>query len=109
MTSTSVVLGIATLGTPGATADCDCAMDATGSIAMRKGIMNFIGSPLDSVWYRSASWKEYDRTLFGQKNYSSAKHFMKKFLASINICSRLWGDKVIRTAVSTPAILGNNS
>src|SRR6476646_5075836 len=68
MTSTSVVLGIATLGTPGATADCDCAMDATGSIAMRKGIMNFIGSPLDSVWYRSASWKEYGRTLFGQKN-----------------------------------------
>src|ERR1700722_13902623 len=32
----------ATLGTPGATADCDCATDATGSIAMRKGIMNFI-------------------------------------------------------------------
>jgi hypothetical protein len=55
MTSTSVVLGIATLGTPGATADGDCAMEATGSIAMRKGIMNFIGSPLDSVWYRSAS------------------------------------------------------
>src|SRR5580704_1054360 len=44
-----------------------------------------------------------------KKNYSSAKHFIKKFLASINICSRLWGDKVIRTAVSTPAILGNNS
>src|SRR5271165_1728785 len=49
MTSTSVVLGIATLGTPGATADCDCATDATGSIAMRKGIMNFIGSPLESL------------------------------------------------------------
>jgi hypothetical protein len=43
MTSTSVVLGIATLGTPEATPDCDCATDATGSIAMRKGIMNFIG------------------------------------------------------------------
>ena len=56
-----------TLGTPGATAGCDCAMDATGSMAMRKGIMNFIGSPLDSVWHRSVSWKEYNRTLFGQK------------------------------------------
>ena len=34
---------------------------------------------------------------------------MKNFLASINICSRLRGDKVIRAEVSTPAILGNNS
>src|SRR5262249_56893280 len=42
MTNTSVVLGIATLGTPGAPPDCDCATDATGSIAMRKGIINFI-------------------------------------------------------------------
>jgi hypothetical protein len=43
MTITSVVLDIATLGTPGATRDCDCAMDAAGSAAMRRGIMNFIG------------------------------------------------------------------
>ncbi len=34
---------------------------------------------------------------------------MKKFLASISICSRVLGDKVILAAVSTPAILGNNS
>jgi len=43
MTSTSVVLGIATLGTPEPTTDWDCAVDASGSIAIRKGIMNFIG------------------------------------------------------------------
>ena len=43
MTSTSVVFGIATLGTPEATPDGDCATDASGRIAMRKGIMNFIG------------------------------------------------------------------
>src|SRR5437899_1012286 len=109
MTSTSVVLGIAMLGTPEACPGCDCATDATGSVAMTQGIMNFIDSPLDSVWYRCASKKEYDGTLCRQKIYSSAKHFIKKFLASINICSRLSGDKVIRTAVSTPAILGNNS
>ena len=75
----------------------------------RKGIRNFIGLPLDSVCYCCASHKEYDHTLIGQKIYSSAKHFIKKFLASINICSRLCGDKVIRTVVSTPAILGNKS
>ena len=69
MTSTSVVLGIATLGTPEVDPDCDCATDATGSIAMRKGIMNFIGSPLDSVWYRSASLERVLTVLFhGQKN-----------------------------------------
>ena len=34
---------------------------------------------------------------------------MKKFLASNNICSRFSGDKVIRTLVNTPAILGNNN
>jgi hypothetical protein len=65
MTSTSVVLGIATLGTPGATADCDGATDATGSIAMRKGIMNFIG--LSSRFSLDAARKEYDRTLMAQK------------------------------------------
>jgi hypothetical protein len=42
-------VGIATLGTPEAAPGCDCATDAIGSIAMRKGIMNFIVS-LDSVW-----------------------------------------------------------
>ena len=108
MTSTSVVLGIATLGTPEAAPDCDRAMDPTGSIATRKGIVNFICQPLDSIWHHCL--KEYDRTLSkAKKIYSSAKHFIKKFLACINICSRLWGDKVIRTVVSTPAILGNNS
>src|SRR5215469_11095294 len=43
MTITPVVLGIATLGTPGATPGCPCAMDTTGSIAVKKGIINFIG------------------------------------------------------------------
>src|SRR6516165_1563038 len=47
MTSTAVVLGIAMLGTPEAVPDCDCATDAIGSIAKRKGVMNFIGSPLN--------------------------------------------------------------
>src|SRR6516162_6756824 len=47
MTSTSVVLGIATLGTPEAPPDWDCATDAAGitairSIAIRKGIVKFI-------------------------------------------------------------------
>src|SRR5580700_841412 len=49
MTSTSVVFGIATLGTPEATPDGDCATDASGRIAMRKGIMNFIGEPRFSL------------------------------------------------------------
>src|SRR6266478_8624437 len=49
MTSTAVVLGIARLGRPDAAPDCDCANDTSGSIAMRKGIVNFIGYPLDSV------------------------------------------------------------
>ena len=54
--------------------------------------------------------KEYSRTLYGQKKpYFSAKLFMKKFLASNNICSRFSGDKVIRTLVNTPAMLGNNN
>src|ERR1700722_2171891 len=45
ITSTSVVLGIATLGRPEACPGCDCATDAIGSIARNKVIMNFIGSP----------------------------------------------------------------
>src|SRR6266567_1420320 len=109
MTNTSVVLGIAMLGTPGAAADWDCATDTTGSIAMRKAIMNFIGSPLDSACYRSVLEKSTYVLLHDKKNYASAKDFIKKFLASINICSRFWGDRLIRAAISTPAILGNNS
>ncbi len=42
MTSTSIVLGIAALGTPEAPPDCDWAKDATGSAAISKGIINFI-------------------------------------------------------------------
>jgi hypothetical protein len=34
---------MAGLGTPEATPDCECASGAAGSIALRKGIMNFIG------------------------------------------------------------------
>jgi hypothetical protein len=88
MTSTAVVLGIAMLGTPEAPPDCDCATDAAGSTAISKGIINFIGSPLDSVWCCSTVI-DYDRTLLAQKTCSSANHFMKKFVASINLCSRL--------------------
>src|SRR5215472_9098636 len=43
MTSTAVVLGIATLGTPEPAPDCDCATEAAGIAAISKGIMNFIG------------------------------------------------------------------
>src|SRR5215469_15598685 len=42
MTSTAVVLGMAMLGTPEGVLDCGWAADATGSIAMSKGAMNFI-------------------------------------------------------------------
>ena len=34
---------------------------------------------------------------------------MKKFLASINLCSRFSRETHIRDDVSTPAILGNNN
>src|SRR5271169_4138513 len=53
MTSTAVVLGIAMLGTPEVPPDGDCATDAAGSTAISKGIIKFIGSPLDSVCYPS--------------------------------------------------------
>ena len=109
MTITAVVLGTATLGKFEVDCDCDCATDATaGSIAVRKGIMNFIVS----LSIQSVSFcfnKEYDRTLISQKIYASAKDFMKKFLASVNICSRLWGSGVKRAIANTPAILGNNN
>src|ERR1700733_11413132 len=106
--STAVVLGIATRGRPGAAAVGVCATDAAGSIAMRKRIMNFIGSPLDSVCV-SFPGKSTVVLLPDQKNYSSAKLFMKKSLASLNIWSRLWEDKVIRAEVSTPGMLGNHT
>jgi hypothetical protein len=50
MTNTPVVLGTAMLGKLGAAPDCGCATAATGNIAARKGIMNFIGYPFDSVF-----------------------------------------------------------
>jgi hypothetical protein len=53
MTNTPVVFGIATRGTPDAPPKCDCATDATGSAAMRKGIMNFIGN---LSFYRFFLW-----------------------------------------------------
>lgn len=59
MTSTSVVLGIAMLGTPAAVPDCDFASDAAGSTAMSKGIMNSLA--LSSRF--SFIPKEYDHTL----------------------------------------------
>jgi hypothetical protein len=42
------------------------------------------------------------------KNYP-AKQFMKKCLASINLCSRFSGSEVMRAIINTPAILENNS
>jgi len=51
ITSTAVVFGIATLGTPDPAPDCDCATDAAGSAAIRKGIMKFIISPLESICF----------------------------------------------------------
>ena len=67
MTSTSVVGGIATLGTPEPVPDCDCATPATGSMTMTNGIMNFIGSPLDSVLVRFQSDKSTTVLLWGKK------------------------------------------
>ena len=85
-------------------------MDAMGSIAIRRGIMNFTGYPFDSSgWSFCFSHKEYGRTLSVQKNYYSANDFIKKALASINICSRFRGEAAIRATVSTPAMLENNS
>jgi hypothetical protein len=34
---------------------------------------------------------------------------MKKFLASIKICSRLSGAETTRAIINTPAMLGNNN
>jgi hypothetical protein len=109
MTSTAVVLGIAMLGTPEALPDCDCATDAAGSTAISKGIINFIGSPLDPVWYRPTSNRVRTYSIDSKKIYSSAKLFMKKFLACSNLCSRILGSGVTRTIINTPAILGNNN
>src|SRR5215831_9190737 len=93
MTSTSVVLGIATLGTPEALPDWDCATDAAGitairNIASRKGITKFIR--LSSlIQFDSFHSQKSTLVLLKDKNfYSSAKDFMKKFLASRNRCSR---------------------
>jgi hypothetical protein len=66
MTSTAVVLGIATLGTPEAVPDCDCATVAAGIAAISKGIMNVIQILL-SIKFGSFL-KEYDRTLLDEKN-----------------------------------------
>src|SRR5262245_23328436 len=69
MTITSVVLGIATLGTPEAAPDCDCAKDAAGSIAIRKTrVIDLIGFSSRFSLVRSIAPKEYDHTLWGQKN-----------------------------------------
>jgi len=83
MTNTSVVLGIATLGTPEPPPDCDCATDTAGSKQRDHEFHLFILSIQFGKLFSFS--KEHARTLIGQKNYS-AKHFMKKSLASINIC-----------------------
>jgi len=66
MTSTSVVLGMATLGTSEAAPDCDCAKDASGSIAMRKGSWISLVSLSISLVLLSFP-KEYDSTLSDKK------------------------------------------
>jgi len=85
MTSTSVVLGIARLGTPEATPDCDCAMDAgrhCHHVFHRVTFSIQFGFVPLLIRVRSYS-------LGCKKNHSSAKLFMKNFLASINLCSRI--------------------
>src|SRR5260370_19487332 len=95
MTSTSVVLGIARLGTPEACPGCDCATDATGSIAMRKGIINLIGSPLDSVWYRSALCMhlQFESTFFSRRTGSAL--LQVQFRCHINFGGQVAAAKIV--------------
>ena len=118
MTMTSVVLGIAMLGTPEPPADwdcvpdCDCAKPVAGSAAaIRKGIISFIGLSFQfRLSYLAYSPAKSTTVLFmGKKIYPSTNSRMKKLFASVNICSRFSGDKVIRTLVNTPAILGKSN
>ena len=44
-----------------------------------------------------------------KRRHFSAKLFIKIFLCSASIRSRLWGDDFGLAAVSTPAVLGNSS
>src|SRR6185437_6209986 len=108
ITSTWVVLGIAAGGRPAEAPGMDCASNAIGSIATRKGTMNFIGFPFVSVVVR-ARLLEYGRTLKEQKNYCSTNWLIKKFLASINRCSRFLGFEVTRARIRTPAMLENSN
>src|SRR4029077_18821954 len=108
MTNTAVVLGMAPLGKLWAASGCDCAKDRAGSTAISKGIMNFIGFS-SRLSFVSLSPIEYYRTLLDEKNYCSAKLLMKKFLASIKICSRLCGSELTRAIINTPAMLANNN
>jgi hypothetical protein len=66
-------------------------------------------SGIDSDCYCSIGTKSTPVLFAAKKIYSSAKRVMKKSFASLNICSRLRGDKVMRTLVNTPAMLGNNN
>jgi hypothetical protein len=68
MTSTSVVLGIAALGTAEATPDCDWATDAIGNIANRRS-MNFIELSFQFSWV-PVLFKEYDCALCEQKIFT---------------------------------------
>src|SRR5262249_27498701 len=60
--------------------DCDCAMGATGSIAARTGIMNFICLASLTQSGLRFTLKSTSVLFKDKKFYFSAKHFIKKFL-----------------------------
>ena len=88
MTSTSVVLGVARwarLRQPRTVIAL-----RTLPVAVQREKRSRISSdyPLDSVMVGVNTTKSTFVLFKDKKIYPSAKHFMKKFLASINLCSR---------------------
>src|SRR5215470_4210140 len=75
MTITSVVGGIATLGTLEAAADCDCAADAAGIAAISKGIMNFIGLSFQPVFVQMCGTTGYHMLIWMWRLMDSCKKF----------------------------------
>src|SRR5215469_15283980 len=87
MTSTSVVLGIATLGTPEPAPDCDCATDAPGIAAISKGIMNFIGfSSRFSIRVRLYSYRvKKKKLLFSEALYEKVPRLDQNQLTPLRV------------------------
>src|ERR1700743_2705715 len=85
MTSTSVVGGMAALGTPEPPPDGDCVAAAMGIIAKRNGIIDFMCSPRSQ--YGVVLCIKSTIVLFRcKKIYFSTKDRMKNSLASIRYC-----------------------